>query len=191
MINRATPPRGIAPHCRSRLGPGEYYCPKSLKLLFRMSNRLGYCKIYLSSSKESTVEINQCYKGKKEFKEIFVWIPWIMVTMTRTIPYGLQLYYLATLIPMLDVNQTQHNANTNNFDCQPRLSWIFTPPRPQRWSIFQSDGMVNVFFQATIDFNGLSMVLTLLHHRHWMFFEGPTIGVNGFSMGNGQRWFWG
>ena len=24
--------------------------------------------------------------------------------------------------------------------------------RPQRWSIFQSDGMVNVFFQATIDF---------------------------------------
>ena len=118
MINRATPPRGIAPHCRSRLGPGEYYCPKSLKLLFLTSNRLGYCKIYLSSSKESTVEINQCYKGKKEFKEIFVWIPWIMVTMTRTIPYGLQLYYLATLIPMLDVNQTQHNANTNNFDCQ-------------------------------------------------------------------------
>jgi len=42
--------------------------------------------------------------------------------------------------------------------------------------------MVNVFFQATIDFNGRSMVLTLLHHRHWMFFEGPTIGVNGFSM---------
>ena len=42
--------------------------------------------------------------------------------------------------------------------------------------------MVNVFFQATIDFNGLSMVLTLLHHHHRMFFEGPTIGVNGFSM---------
>ena len=54
--------------------------------------------------------------------------------------------------------------------------------RPQRWSIFQSDGMVNVFFQATIDFNGFSMVLTKLDHHHWMFFEGPTIGVNGFSM---------
>ena len=54
--------------------------------------------------------------------------------------------------------------------------------RPQRWSIFQSDGMVNVFFQATIDFNGFSMVLTTLDHHHWMFFEGPTIGINGFSM---------
>ena len=54
--------------------------------------------------------------------------------------------------------------------------------RPQRWSIFQSDGMVNVFFQATIDFNGFSMVLTMLDHHHCMFFEDPTIGVNGFSM---------
>ena len=54
--------------------------------------------------------------------------------------------------------------------------------RPQRWSIFQSNGMVNGFFQATIDFNGFSMVLTTLDHHHWMFFEGPTIGVNGFSM---------
>ena len=54
--------------------------------------------------------------------------------------------------------------------------------RPERWSIFQSDGMVNVFFQATIDFNGFSMVLTTLDHHHWMFFEGPTIGINGFSM---------
>ena len=69
------------------------------------------------------------------------------------------------------------------------------PIRPERWSIFQSDGMVNVFFQATIDFNGFSMVLKMLHHHHWMFSEGPTIAVNGFSMvfkifrGNGQRWF--
>ena len=38
--------------------------------------------------------------------------------------------------------------------------------RPQRWPIFQSDGMVNVFFQATIDFNGFSMVLTTLDHHH-------------------------
>ena len=38
--------------------------------------------------------------------------------------------------------------------------------RPQQWSIFQSDGMVNVFFQATIDFNGFSMVLTMLDHHH-------------------------
>ena len=56
------------------------------------------------------------------------------------------------------------------------------PDRPQRWSIFQSDGMVNVFFQATIDFNGFSMVLIPLDHHHWMFLEGPTIGFNGFSM---------
>ena len=27
-----------------------------------------------------------------------------------------------------------------------------------------------------------SMVLTALDHHHWMFFEGPTIGFNGFSM---------
>ena len=39
---------------------------------------------------------------------------------------------------------------------------------PQRWSIFQYDGMINVFFQATIAFNGL-----------WN------------SEGNGQRWFGG
>ena len=38
--------------------------------------------------------------------------------------------------------------------------------RPRRWSIFQSDGMVNVFFQATIDFNGFSMVLIPLDHHH-------------------------
>ena len=42
--------------------------------------------------------------------------------------------------------------------------------------------MVNVFFQATIDFNGFSMVLTKLDHHHRMFFEGPTIAVNGLSM---------
>ena len=42
--------------------------------------------------------------------------------------------------------------------------------------------MGNVFFQATIELNGFSMVLTTLDHHHWMFFEGPTIGVNGFSM---------
>ena len=38
--------------------------------------------------------------------------------------------------------------------------------RPRRWSIFQSDGMVNVFFQATIDVNGFSMVLATLDHHH-------------------------
>ena len=42
--------------------------------------------------------------------------------------------------------------------------------------------MVNVFFQATIDYDGFSMVLTPLDHHHWMFLEGPTIGFNGFSM---------
>ena len=69
--------------------------------------------------------------------------------------------------------------------------------RPQRWSIFQSDGMVNVFFQATIELNGFSMVLTTLDHHHWMFFWGPNHwcqwffdGFQNFE-GNGQRWFWG
>ena len=38
--------------------------------------------------------------------------------------------------------------------------------RPRRWSIFQSDGMVNVLFQATIEVNGFSMVLTTLDHHH-------------------------
>ena len=42
----------------------------------------------------------------------------------------------------------------------------YTLYRPQRWSIFQSDGMVNVFFQATIEVNGFSMVLTTLDHHH-------------------------
>ena len=42
--------------------------------------------------------------------------------------------------------------------------------------------MVNVFFQATIDYDGFSMVLTPLDHHHWMFLEGPTIGFDGFSM---------
>ena len=40
------------------------------------------------------------------------------------------------------------------------------PGRPRRWSILQSDGMVNVFFQATINFNGFSMVLIPLDHHH-------------------------
>ena len=44
--------------------------------------------------------------------------------------------------------------------------WYMMIDRPQRWSIFQSDGMVNVFFQATIDFNGFLMVLTTLDHHH-------------------------
>ena len=74
--------------------------------------------------------------------------------------------------------------------CVPRmpLLWRILPAlkygvyRPRRWSIFQSDGMVNVFFQATIDFNGFSMVLIPLDHHHWMFLEGPTIGFDGFSM---------
>ena len=42
--------------------------------------------------------------------------------------------------------------------------------------------MVNVFFEATIDCDGFSMVLTPLDHHHRMFLEGPTIGFNGFSM---------
>ena len=55
--------------------------------------------------------------------------------------------------------------------------------------------MVNVFFQATIDFNGFSMVLTMLDHHHWMFFWGPNDWFqwvfNGFwnFEDNGQRWF--
>ena len=40
------------------------------------------------------------------------------------------------------------------------------PSRPQRWSIFQGDGMVNVFFKATIAVNGFSIVLTKLDHHH-------------------------
>ena len=42
--------------------------------------------------------------------------------------------------------------------------------------------MVNVFFQATIDYDGFSMVLPPLDHHHLMFLEGSTIGFNGFSM---------
>ena len=44
--------------------------------------------------------------------------------------------------------------------------WVIKLDRPRRWSIFQSDGMINVFFQASIDFNGFSMVLTTLDHHH-------------------------
>ena len=40
------------------------------------------------------------------------------------------------------------------------------PDRPQRWSIFQGDGMVNVFFLGTIAVNGFSMILTKLDHHH-------------------------
>ena len=40
--------------------------------------------------------------------------------------------------------------------------WLKRNPRfsgrPQRWSIFQGDGMVNVFFQATIAVNGFDKV---------------------------------
>ena len=39
-----------------------------------------------------------------------------------------------------------------------------------------------LFFKATIDFNGFSMVLTPLDHHHCMFLESPTIGFDGFSM---------
>ena len=78
---------------------------------------------------------------------------------------------------------TQSHHISRNGDYRPKKSFWGTPYcRPRRWSIFQSDGMVNVFFQATIDFNGFSMVLTTLDHHHWMFFEGPTIWINGFSM---------
>ena len=44
------------------------------------------------------------------------------------------------------------------------------------------DWVMFFFVQATIDYDGFSMVLTLLDHHHWMFLEGPTIGFNGFSM---------
>ena len=71
---------------------------------------------------------------------------------------------------------------TVKFKSEVESEYTWVQFRPQRWSIFQSDGMVNVFFQATIEFNGFSMVLTTLDHHHWMFFEGPTIGINGFSM---------
>ena len=55
------------------------------------------------------------------------------------------------------------------------IIFLYFQIRPQRWSIFQSDGMVNGFFQATIDFNGVFMVLTSLDHHHWMFFEGQPL----------------
>ena len=52
--------------------------------------------------------------------------------------------------------------------------------------------MVNVFFQATIHFNGFSMVLIPLDHHHWMFLEGPTIGFDGFqwllTIGPTMKW---
>ena len=54
--------------------------------------------------------------------------------------------------------------------------------RPQRWSIFQGDGMVNVFFRPPLP----SMVFQWFW-QSWTitiecFFGGPTIGTNGFSM---------
>ena len=45
-----------------------------------------------------------------------------------------------------------------------------------------NNAMVNFSCEATINYNGFSMVLTPLDHHHWMFLEGPTIGFNGFSM---------
>ena len=39
--------------------------------------------------------------------------------------------------------------------CPDQLLKVLVLVRPQRWSIFQGDGMVNVFLQATIDFNAL------------------------------------
>ena len=54
--------------------------------------------------------------------------------------------------------------------------------RPQRWSIFQGDGMVNVFFRPPLP----SMVFQWFW-QSWTitiecFLGGPTIGTNGFSM---------
>ena len=33
-----------------------------------------------------------------------------------------------------------------DFSCEPGDSLWYNPPRPQRWSIFQGDGMVKFFF---------------------------------------------
>ena len=56
------------------------------------------------------------------------------------------------------------------------------PSRPQRRSIFQGDGMVNVFFRPPLP----SMVFQWFW-QSWTitiecFLGGPTIGTNGFSM---------
>ena len=83
---------------------------------------------------------------------------------------------------------------------------VLVQTRPQRLSIFQSDGLINVFFQATIGNHGFPMVLLPLDHHHWMFYLNVQtlvwiyiclaykygwhrcerffvdIGVNGFSM---------
>ena len=39
-----------------------------------------------------------------------------------------------------------------------------------------------MFFQAIIEYDGFSMVLTPLDYHHSMFLDVPTIGFNGFSM---------
>ena len=55
-----------------------------------------------------------------------------------------------------------------NLSFNPENKYIFKSMviKPQQWTIFKSNGMVNVFFQATIEFNGFSMVLTMLDHHH-------------------------
>ena len=76
------------------------------------------------------------------------------------------------------------------------FSLICMPYRPQRWSNFELDGMVNGFCPSTIVFDGFSMVFVQLYHCHWM---------NGFAAhhrhrwngqwflnkwNDGQQWFW-
>ena len=75
-----------------------------------------------------------------------------------------------------------------------RLTMARFQLRPQRWSIFQGDGMVNAFFKSTIAVNGFSMVLTKMDHHHWMFLGGSNHwnqwffdGFQNFE-GNGQQW---
>ena len=49
-----------------------------------------------------------------------------------------------------------------HFSC----SLIFHTDRPQRWSNFEHDGMVNGFCQSTIVVDGFSMVFVQLDHCH-------------------------
>ena len=72
---------------------------------------------------------------------------------------------------------------------------MFDHHRPQRWSIFQGDGMVNVFlghhcrqwFFNGFDKVGPSPLNVFWGSNHWnqWFFD----GFQNFE-GNGQQWFW-
>ena len=49
-----------------------------------------------------------------------------------------------------------------NLSFNPENNYIFKSMviKPQRWTIIKSNGMVNVYFQATVEYDGFSMVLT-------------------------------